>query len=466
MRFKLKLFAIVLLCCLLCSIAYFLFTSRGSSFLVRKGLSHYAGVDQVDFTGFKGSLFRDLEWEGVTVKDCRRLPAGLTIQAGKVVLGRSSLTRFTVEIHDLVLSLRSQPGRLILVQRVKITSGLGRSQDLSISVEGGRTKFLKTETILFHGAYNNDVSAFNFFTKWVDIKALVGFLNIEKLKGISGAIVDADIDIKGPLPALNVAGELTIEKITRNGFFLRNAPLLFALQVRSILKDPQVFGMVTVKAGEVQGPKTALIQLQNSKFVFNGDIGKPDLNLKGSSVLGDTQIDIGLTGTVQKPVMVLKSKPSLPQDRLLVMLGTNKRLAANQSSSKEGQLSGDQVKDFIDYFLFDNKVSKLGQDLGLSTSVTIEKQKQGASVTKTVTKKIGATYSVERIQEGDENQENKESVFSSSRKLGAEYKFNDAVSVGVEREVKQSEGADKDQGQAGQPAAPDNKFLLKIKKEF
>jgi hypothetical protein len=422
-------------------------------------LFHYAGVDKIEFSRAKGSLFRGLEWEEVAVRNCSWLPPGLTVQAGKVLFRRSSLIGFSVELAEVVISVESRPGRLILMQKVKIVPGKAQLKDWSVFVEGGRTKFHKADSILFHGSYVNAVFDCNFFTKWVDVNALVTFLNIGKLKGVAGSITDADIDIKGPLLALDVNGELTIENLTYSGFFLRNAPISLALQVRNIFEEPSFFGTVTVKSGEAQGPRTALVQFQESKFSFNGALEKPNLDLKGNSTIRDVKFDIALTGTIQNPIMNLRSKPSFPQDRLLVMLLTNKRLAGAQEPSKEGQLSADQVKDFIDYFVFDSKAGKLAQDLGISTSIILEKEKQAVGVTKTLTGKIDGSYSVERTQvDGGDP--------SMSRKLGAEYKFTDVVSVGVEHEVRQPERTDKDQGESGQPAVPDNKFLLKIKKEF
>jgi hypothetical protein len=459
MRLKFKLLAAVLSGGLFCTIVFLLFTSQGSNFVVRKVLSHYAGVDEIDLFRSKGSLFTGLEWEGATVRNCRKLPPGFTVQVGKVLFRRSSLIRFSVELTDVVLSLKSQPGRLILMQTVKIVLGKAQLKDLNAFVEGGRTRFLKTDSILFHGSYVNGIVDSNFFTKWVDVNALLTFLNIGKLKAIEGSIIDADINIKGPLSALDVSGELTIENLTRSGFFLRNAPISLALQVQGMLKEPSLFGTVTVKSGEAQGPRTALVQFQESKFIFNGALENLNLDLKGNSTIRDVKFDIGLTGTIQKPIMSLKSKPSFPQDRLLVMLLTNKRLAAVQASAKEDQLSADQVKDLIDYFVFDSKAGKLAQDLGISTSLILGKEKQAVGVTKTLTEKIDGSYSVERTQvDGGDP--------SMSRKLGAEYKVNDVVSIGVEREVKQSERTDSDQSDSGQPDVPDNKFLLKIKKEF
>ena len=76
-------------------------------------------------------------------------------------------------------------------------------------------------------------------------------------------------------------------------------------------------------------------------------------------------------------------------------------------------------------------------------------------VKKAITEKIDVSYEVEQSQAKEEGP-------TTTQKVGGEYKITEGISIGVEKELKQESKAD----QAQDKQKPDDKVILKLKKEF
>ncbi len=262
--------------------------------------------------------------------------------------------------------------------------------------------------------------------------------------------------MKGRLLEPKFSGECQTERLIRNGFSLSNCPLLLNLQLRDVKNKPKLYGTISSNSGTISGSKTAVIKLGESKISFFGDPKKASLDLKGTSTVEGTKINIVLKGAFDNPELKLTSDPPLSQERLLVMLITGKSWKGTEVALGNRQFSPDLVKDFVDYFVFSGSRNKIAQQLGIrDITVTFEQQKKGVGVKKAITEKIDASYEVEQSQAKEEEP-------TTTQKVGGEYKITEGISIGAEKELKQESKADQTQDKQ----KPDDKVISKLKKEF
>lgn len=402
---------------------FFIFTNKGSTFIIRSALSGYLQPESITIEQGEGNFAGPKTLHNLEIKDAKILPEGSILRIQKIEFSFASLS----------------------------------PQGLNLNIHNGRLVVPGSELILFHGGLRNNILDFNLYSKSVNIAELSSlFLEKKDLKKILGTISGIDIFVKGSLAEPEFQGEFKIEKLLSNGFTLSDCPLVFKLQLKDIKDEVKLFGEVYANAGAASGPKTAVIKLGESKILFSGDPKKASFNLRGISVVEGTKIDIVLKGTLDEPDLRLTSEPSLPKERLLLMLATGKSWKASELALGKGELTVDSVKDFIDYFVFSGSGSKIAEQLGISDiSVTFDKQKKGLGVKKSVTDKIDATYAVEQAQQGEETP-------ITSQRLGGEYKITDSLTVGAERELR---GEQKNNTSQESPP-PDDKIFLKFKKEF
>jgi hypothetical protein len=421
---RIVLIVFVLLIFLIGGLGYFfIFTNKGSTFIVRLALSKYLQTRNIaikksegDFAGSK--VLRDLE-----ITDAKIFPSGSILRIQKIEFSFASLS----------------------------------PQGLNLSVYNGRLIVPGSELILFHGELKDNILDFNLYSKSVHIAEISSlFLKGKDLKKILGTISGIDIFVKGSLLEPEFQGECKIEKLLSNGFSLSGCPVFFKAQLKDFKGEIKLFGQAYTNAGVAYGPNTAVIKLGESKILFSGDPQKAALNLRGTSSVQGTEINIVLKGTLEEPQLRLTSEPSLPQERLLLMLATGKSWKASELAVNKGELTVDAVKDFIDYFVFSGSGSKIASELGISdVSVTFEKQKKGLGIKKTLTDKIDATYAIEQTQEQEEAPVTKQ-------RLGGEYKITDSLTVGAEKELRGEQKAN-----VSQESVPaDDKIFLKFKKEF
>lgn len=145
----------------------------------------------------------------------------------------------------------------------------------------------------------------------------------------------------------------------------------------------------------------------------------------------------------------------MSQERLLIMLATGKKWKGADDLTQSGKVSADLAADFLDYFVFSGKGSKMIEKLGISElSFHVNKVAAGVTLKKDVIGKIAVTYGIEKSSTTNGS-------ISSIQSVGGEYKVTDNVSVGVERKI---EGA----GKPGRDkvSSDENKVKLEFKKKF
>jgi autotransporter translocation and assembly factor TamB len=218
-------------------------------------------------------------------------------------------------------------------------------------------------------------------------------------------------------------------------------------------------GMLQVSRGKVT-TKTALLKLDRSMLTFSGSFAEPAFDIKGTSAIGKTDIDVALLGTPITPQWKFSSNtnPPIQEEVLMLMFLTGKNLEGVQASVDEKRLTPDLAKDMVDYFLFNGEGGRLAQRLGIKDiSIIYEKETAttGIGVKKEVTDFLDLGYQVE--QKGVDSQ-----ASDLKHTLGADLKLNKHFSVQVDKELYQYHN----QERLSEPVKTDDKILLKYKTWF
>jgi len=422
-KHKLLIFLTIVTCVACAAVYYFIFATKGSGFITRIVLSNYVDSDSVDIKEIGGSLSHKLVLQNIEFKDLQWLPQGNSLKIQKLEVYLSS---FSIE-------------------------------GLNVNIHNGRLNLPGSEAILFYGNYQNASLDITVYSNVLGVRETLDFFaKSSELKNLSGALGNIDINVKGSFLEPDLNGEFHIEKLSRKAFSMANCPGALRIKLKDIKESLKLYGEILLKSGVISGPKTAIINLKESKILFTGDPRKPALDFKGTSAVGDVKIDIALKGTFDKPDLKLTSKPAMSKDRLLVMLATNKTWQSAETAINKQELSADLVKDFLEYFVFSGSGDKIAQQYGIrNILVKYDGKTTGIGATKDISDKTSVSYSVEQQQENGKKA-------STSHKVGSEYKITETISIGAEKELKQD--ARTEQTQDGQKT--DDKVILKYKKEF
>ena len=406
------------------SIVYYLaFTHKGSNFIARSILTGYVETEDVDIKKTSGNLSEALVYQDIEFHDLKWLPKG----------------------------------NLLKIQRLEISVSSFSLQGLNIKIQNGRLTFSGSEAILFYGDYQNGVLNVSAYTNNIGIRDTLDlFAETAALKKISGSLEGVDINIKGSFLEPEIQGSFLVEKLSRDKFSMTNCPGKLNLKLADIKDNLKIKGEILLEKALISGPKTALINIRESKLLFTGDPKTPTLDLRGTSAVEDVKINILLKGTFAEPDLKLTSSPAMDQDRLLLMLATNKSWQSVETAVIKQELSVDIAKDFLDYFIFSGSGSKMAERFGIrNISVKYDGTTTGIGATKDISSKTAVSYSIEQQQE-------KEKEPSMSHKVGTEYKITENISIAGEKEIKQNSATE----QAQDKQKTDDKVILKFKKDF
>ncbi len=402
-------------------IYYFLFTTKGSSFIANQAVCKYVACEDINIARVSGDLSSSLIMHDIELTDLAGLPQGTSLK-----------------IQQLETKLQS--------------FGLG---GLNVKIDNGRLSFPDSSTILFYGSYTDSSLDVNAYCQQLYVREFLDlFTGSNALKAISGRISDLDMYIKGTLSEPLLTGTLRIEELSRNSFSMTNCPISFNITLKDRERELKVFGELNFIGGTMSGPKTAPIELQKSKILFSGNPQNPSLALQGTAAIEDIRIYLTLSGSADKPNLQLKSEPPLPEERLLLILMTGKSWKGTELALGQGRISPGLAKDFVDYFFFGSSGSKIAKRFGIDDiTFKYDSQKKEVEIKKTISDKLEATYSVEQSQQ-------KHLEPTATHKVGGDYKITDTVSVGAEKELKQDKIDEQGKTQTK------DKVFLKYKKEF
>ncbi|MBU1147382.1 MAG: hypothetical protein KKD11_03430, partial [Candidatus Omnitrophica bacterium] len=241
------------------------FTTKGLNLVAKFLLSRYVPSEDIEIKKIDGTIIRTVFLQEISLENLKLLPPGSAVEIKKIELD--------VNPFDL--------------------------EGIYINIDNGKIRIPESDPILFHGIYTNGVLNLNIYSKSIDMAELSSFLNDKKaLSGTRGAVKDIDIFIKGSLQEPELAGQLYIERLVKNTLSIVDCPISLDLKFKDIRQDLKIFGEVSLEGGSVSGPKTAVVELQKSKIIFNGALKEPEFDLKGLSNVEGTKINIVLKGTM------------------------------------------------------------------------------------------------------------------------------------------------------------------------
>jgi autotransporter translocation and assembly factor TamB len=405
-------------------ICYVVFTTRGSSFLFKSFLlRHLDSKENIKVVAVRGSLFTGLVYQDLELDNLSRFPDGSLIK----------IERLNIRLESF---------------------GLG---GLDIRIQNGRIFLSDSEAALFYGSYKKGLLDFTIYSKAVNVRSILDLIpDFAELRSISGVLSNLDIQVKGTLSKPKVLGSFNIDKLARERFSVVDCPVELSLNFKDLKGGLKIKGQILLKSGVVSGFKTAAINLKESWIIYEKDPKKPILDLSAGAVVENVEINISLKGEINNLWLQLASIPQIDQERLMLMLATNRKWESLDTALSRQELSADVIKDFLYYFLFPRSESNIFKRYGIDDiSLEYDGKTAGIKAKKDITDKTAIGYSIEQVRERGEDT-------AVSHTLSGEYKITENVTIGVEKELKQD---DKDSGTESKEQ-PEGKAMLKFKKEF
>lgn len=409
---------------LLSGISFILFTTKGIETLLTSVLSRHAEKENIEYFGLEGTLVQGVTFDNIELKNLKDFPEGTVLQIQRLFVNLTSI-------------------------------GI---DGLEVEIENGRLRLPDSETIVINGILKNELLDFNVFSNGLIVESLLEYFPSVRSSAfkVTGSVSSIDLFIKGDYLNPAVTGSFVIDHVNYKGILLSEAEGDLDLILSDLNDDIQLKGEVSVRSGMVKSKRT-IVRLDKSKVFFSGPPTNPGFNLKGESKIEKIKINIELKGTLEKPDLILTSEPSLPKEKIMLMLATGKSWKGAEESLQQGVFTTSLTKDFIDYFIFAGKGNKFAEKFGLSElSINFDKEKSGIAVKKTLTEAFGVGYGVEQTKENGQ-------VKDVTQKLEGEINVTNKLSVGVEREIKQTLPSEV----LSEPVVENNdKVLLKYKKSF
>ncbi len=399
--------------------SYLFLTTKGSDFLVSFFLPRYFPLENIESKEVSGSLFTVLSYQDIVFDGLEFLPEGNSLRA----------------------------------QRLDISLG---PAGLRLDVKNGTLVIPGLDKILFYGFFENGNLDLNFYTRSVNLRNLFSFFDDQELKKITGLAGGLDAYVRGPVFEPSFSGVFQIDSLSRENLVLENSAGNFDLAVEKNDGRLKLFGEVSLNGGKVLFSRAALINLDEARFVFSGNPQDPSLDVKANSVVERTKINISLKGTMNNPDLHLKSSPSLSQERLLLMLATNRSWRASEGALSGEGLSADMGKEFFDYFVFSRPASNISKLLRLGgISIRYDNQTIGVEARKDITETTEISFSVEQARDREGEQ-------PPTQKVGIEHQISESTSLSLEGQISQDEKSDREK----EADKPDSKAILKFRREF
>lgn len=427
MKKKIILFLIgmgVFVSVLLTSAGVLLYTPQGAGWLSRKIFSHYFPSGKVSYESVTGNFSKGLHYKNIVIQKLEKFPAGSQLKAQNVTLAVSFFGE----------------------------------RWYRVAVENARIRITGADTMVLNGTYDRGFIAANIFCQSFDLENVRGALKQFHLESsnLSGNVRGLDLNLSGRWPDVTVQGQFFLPRLSWERFTAENVPV--ALNVTVLGRNPfQMAGILDFKKGTVSGPRTAVVQLKPSRMIFKGDVTQPTLELRGTTKVSGTGIDVALGGTPHAPDLRLSSDPPLAQTRLLAMLVTNKSWQGTADFLKPQGVPVNLAKDFIDYFAFGGMGSELGKQLGIEDfSLTFDTQQKGFSLQKELTRKMSATYGFSQGLDA-------EGGSFRSQSYGGAYHLDETTTLGIEQRIKQPFLKTPD---LAAPEAMDKEWRVRFKKDF
>ncbi len=374
--------------------AYFImFTPHGSSATVKFILSRFVEDGEFDYKGFEGSFARGISFENITLENLKYLPEGSIVKTHKL---------------DISFSLTDLPG-------------------LKIDLHNGRVRIPGMHLILFNGSFEDGELDFNLFTEKLFLRETLELIPEPDLHDIEGLLRDVDIFIKGGIFQPEISGTLKIERIRRDTFTFTDSLLEFDLRPTDLTSTPRLFGMVFIEKGTLSVPRAARIDLTEGRIFFSGDPMNPHLNIRAVSQVERTRINILLRGLLENPDLDLRSDPPMSQERLLLMLATNRSWRGTEAALAEREITGEVAREFLDFFFFAGTGGRLSNILASSGLVLqYDRDVLGIGLERDIIDGTSVRYMVGRHDRGNDEES------PLVQRFGLDHRLTENTSLGLQ----------------------------------
>lgn len=389
---------IVLICCVtIGSAAWLILTPWGAECSVREVSRRTLGVDQVSWSKIEGSLLRGIQVDQLEVHNIPFLPFRSFLRVQSLSI---RLTAFTLN-------------------------------GLDVDVVNARFFLWEDQPVVFNGALRGSSVSGNVYVRrldLVDVRALLTqFFDVPPFKGV---LTDVDLFVGGRWDRPDVTGRAVIDRIYQNEFVLGNVPVMADLHFQRGRPRWETRGRLYLESGWLRND-VVLIDLQKSHLTFSGLLARPELDIHAVSRVARTKIDIKVRGTRLMPQVDLKSEPPYSKEQLFLMLATGKRWSGVvDGTATQRSAAPVLATNFADYLLFGGERVKIIRALGLSDiSFNVDQNKQGVTLSKDVTDRLGVGYGVEMgISPGSQR--------DVTHRLEGEYQLTDKFILGAQKEMK------------------------------
>lgn len=324
--------SIAVILCIGIPLAYYLlFNTQGSAGLVRLVLSKYVSSKEIRISKIQGNLSQGLTFTDVELGGLKGLP----------------------------------PGSLFKIQQLRVSLRPLKFDSLNFEIENGRLVLPHSEPIVLFASYKKVKLDVNIYSRRLDAKEILNLLFKGKgAKNISGIISNVDSYVGGSFTRPQLTGVFEIDSLSQKGFSLSRCPGSFALDFKGKKNDPRLRGAIVLQQGEIIA-QAIKVKIIDCKILFSPEQDLPTIDFKGVTNIGETEIDIALTGTFEHPFLTLISdKPHLP-GTLLLMLVTGKEEKELQVTYQAG-ITSSQAKDFLDYLFSGTGQDKVIASLGVN----------------------------------------------------------------------------------------------------
>ncbi|HRZ39436.1 MAG TPA: translocation/assembly module TamB domain-containing protein [Candidatus Omnitrophota bacterium] len=405
---------------LLASVLFLGLTTTGSSYITNRFLSGLVQDRQVDWKKNEGNLVSGITYENVEVHDLDWFPIPNILRAQKITI---SLSGFSWK-------------------------------EAFIDIDHARLILPNADPIIVSGQMQSGILNFNLYSKTFSLDQIRPLITSARFSNISGELSEIDLVVTGSIYEPQASGAFRIEKASKDGFSIAKTNCTLDLAIKTTPIGRGLFGSVLLSEGTASGQKTAKITLQKGRVIFDGNPLKPSFNIKASSRVERTKMEITLTGTLEQPNLQIISDPPLSKERALVALATNKTWKASNQLFETGTVTPEMTREFLDYFFFPNTGSTFAQRFGLTElSVTFTEGTKGLSAGKAILPRLQGTYEVQ-------SQQKQNSPPNITQKIGGEFLVTDSLSVEAKKEIKRQDPL------PNPLERPEDEIFLKYKKTF
>ncbi len=388
------------------SFAYLVVSPLGGKLLLRYFKQKFTTVGQMHVGYFEGSLH-----QGITLKNV------------------------------IIKGLYFFPDAVLRIQEVHVRLPLWDLPHYDLNIFNARIFLPDSDPIVFTGELCAGQIKGDLYAKSVDIHEISqNWTSKDIQKYLRGYLSDVDLTLQGPLNYPRVKGSFLLDGIRYQSVYLSEGISRVDLILSPDAHQFQMKGIVFVDSGTVNVHQKDL-ELQKSKFVFQGDVMKANLDINLGAKVEDMDFHLTIKGSIDHPQMIVSSDPPMNSEDALNVLFSGNAVAFSTSPFNTSS-SSDLAQNFLNYSFQGNNEQ---QQIGMKTKLTDNL-------------KLGAEMDPMPTAPGETN-------IYYSRKINGEMDMNDYMSLNISQEVMPQDNYPAQSTQVVRPQA-DTQIYMQYKKRF